>query len=221
MKADNPYPVDTSIEDIATPKCYLAFLAENIYSGELIDWEENNSLVNGLMYLIYIKQGKDIVYIAKEVTVFNYIIEHMADAIDVTDDETLLNETIEKALNFIDVIFGEEFIGKSNSSDSLKSKFRVILRDSELRKKITQINPNKFNGGFNLVLVYNVIGLFMNQGLIKGKYSKIDSEIAKANRQFSLKGKLLERRSYISCWNIENTSELTRKIIDKIISTYL
>lgn len=145
----------------------------------------------------------------------------MADAIDVTDDETLLNETIEKALDFIDVIFGEEFIGKANSSDSLKSKFRVILRDSELRKKITQISPNKFNGGFNLVLVYNVIGLFMDQGLIKGKYSKIDSEIAKANRQLSLKGKLLERRTYISCWNIDNTSELTRKIIDKIISTYL
>lgn len=221
LKADNPYPEDASIEDIATPKCYLAFLAENIYSGELIDWEENNSLVNGLMYLIYIKQGKDIVYIVKEVTVFNYIIEHMADAIDVTDDETLLNETIEKALNFIDVIFGEEFIGKANSSDSLKSKFRVILRDSELRKKITQISPNKFNGGFNLVLVYNVIGLFIDQGLIKGKYSKIDSEIAKANGQLSLKGKLLERRTYISCWNIDNTSELTRKIIDKIISTYL
>lgn len=221
LKTDNPYPEDTPIEDVATPKCYLAFLAENIYSGKVIDWKDNNPLVNGLMYLIYIKQGQNIVYIAKEVTVMNYIIEHMADAVDATDDETLLNKTIEKALNFIDVIFCDEFIGKANSSDNLKSKFRVILRDSELRKKITQISPNKFDGGFNLVLVYNVIGLLMDQGLIKGKISKIDSDIAAANRQFSSKGKLLERRKYISCWNIEDESELTKKMIDKIIATYL
>ena len=220
LKADNPYPEDTPIEDVATPKCYLAFLAENL-SGKLIDWKENNPLVNGLMYLIYIKQGQNIVYVAKEVTVMNYIIEHMADAVDATDDEALLNETIEKALDFIDVIFCDEFIGKANSSESLKSKFRVILRDSELRKKLTQISPNKFNGGFNLVLVYNVIGLLMNQGLIKKNYSKMDSVIATANKQFNSKGKLLERKTYISCWNIEDDSELTKKMIDKIIATYL
>lgn len=220
LKADNPYPEDTPIENVATPKCYLAFLAENL-SGKLIDWKENNPLVNGLMYLIYIKQGQNIVYIAKEVTVMNYIIDHMADVIDATDDEALLNETIEKALDFIDVIFCDEFIGKANSSESLKSKFRVILRDGELRKKIIQISPNKFNGGFNLVLVYNVIGLLMNQGLIKGKISKIDNGIATANRQLSPKGKLLERRKYISCWNIEDESELTKKMIDKIVATYL
>lgn len=61
LRTKNEYPADVDIEEVSTHKCYLAFLAENM-SGVKIELGNDDSLVNGLLYLIYIKGYKDIAY---------------------------------------------------------------------------------------------------------------------------------------------------------------
>lgn len=224
LRIKNEYPANVDIEDVNTPKCYFAFLVENI-SEDKIELSNDEPLVNGLLYLIYIKGYKDIAYIAKEILILNYIIDHMADAVMSSDSEVALNTAIEKALDFIDVVFTSKFRCKTYSDVELKSKFKQILKDNELCDKVCKISPNKFDGGFNLVLVYNIIGLFRDIKLINGGISTIATAIAVSRNQINEKGKPQIRKEYISNWNIEigehKQTELSKNLIKRLEAIYL
>ena len=224
LRIKNEYPANVDIEDVNTPKCYFAFLVENI-SEDKIELSNDEPLVNGLLYLIYIKGYKDIAYIAKEILILNYIIDHMADAVMSSDSEVALNTAIEKAVDFIDVVFTSKFRCKTYSDVELKSKFKQILKDKELCDKVCKISPNKFDGGFNLVLVYNIIGLFRDIKLINGGISTIATAIAVSRNQINEKGKPQIRKEYISNWNIEigehKQTELSKNLIKRLEAIYL
>lgn len=224
LRIKNEYPANVDIEDVNTPKCYFAFLVENI-SEDKIELSNDEPLVNGLLYLIYIKGYKDIAYIAKEILILNYIIDHMADAVMSSDSEVALNTAIKKAVDFIDVVFTSKFRCKTYSDVELKSKFKQILKDKELCDKVCKISPNKFDGGFNLVLVYNIIGLFRDIKLINGGISTIATAIAVSRNQINEKGKPQIRKEYISNWNIEigehKQTELSKNLIKRLEAIYL
>lgn len=224
LKTKNEYPANVDIENVSTPKCYLAFLAENM-SEDKIEFGNDDPLVNGLLYLIYIKDYKDIAYIAKEILALNYIIEQMADAVMSSDSEVALNAAIEKALDFIEVVFTSQFRCKTTSDVELREKFKQILKDKELCDKVCKISPNKFDGGFNLMLVYNIIGLFRDMKLVTGGISTIATAIAVSKNQINDKGKPQIRKEYISNWNVEvgdhKQTELNKALIKRLEAVYL
>lgn len=224
LRTKNEYPANVDIEEVSTPKCYLAFLAENM-SEEKIELGNDDPLVNGLLYLIYIKGYKDIAYIAKEILILNYIIEQMSDAVMSSDSEVALNAAIEKALDFIEVVFTCRFRCKTISDVELRDKFKLILKDKELSDKVCKISPHKFDGGFNLMLVYNIIGLFREVELIKGGISAIATAIAVSKNQINDKGKPRIRKEYISNWNVEvgdhKQTELNKILIKRLEAVYL
>ena len=83
----------------------------------------------------------------------------------------------------------------------------------------------KFDGGFNLVLVYNIIGLFRDIKLINGGISTIATAIAVSRNQINEKEKPQIRKEYISNWNIEigehKQTELSKNLIKRLEAIYL
>ena len=66
--------------------------------------------------------------------------------------------------------------------------------------------PNNFLYGFNLKLVYNLLGLLHQSCIIKGGVKKLDKYIYGYNYKKGIeKYEHNERKSYISKWNKDNS----------------
>ena len=75
----------------------------------------------------------------------------------------------------------------------------------DIEKEITKIEPQGFDGGFNLKLVYNYLGLLIKKEVLYKKGEQIDIKI---NEEAVSKGLTkrpnVERKHYINDWNLEN-----------------
>ncbi len=154
---------------------------------------------------------------------FNYI-RGLASGVDRTVIDSVnsailssnMKECIERSLSFISCIFEPGNLRDNSYSNILRSTFKEILSNSKILPHLLKVNDFRgFNGGFNLPLVYNIIGsLYADDIRDKEKiviFSKtrgeIALEIAQKNNQISpRKGKgYVDRRHQIETWRNEDS----------------
>ncbi len=87
----------------------------------------------------------------------------------------------------------------------IKQLIEQILSLPSVYKKIAKITPNGFTGGFNIKLIYNVLGLLNTTkvSIITCGSGQLDNYINKFAIKEGLATKMQERKSYIN-----NTDEI-------------
>ena len=116
-----------------------------------------------------------------------------------TDDSAL-----DKAKRYIEPIYNGDFV-----IGAYKKKIRLILDAffsmPDIEKEITKKEPQGFDGGFNLKLVYNYLGLLIKKEVLYKKGKEIDKIInEKAVSKGLTKRPNVERKHYINDWNLGN-----------------
>lgn len=99
--------------------------------------------------------------------------------------------------------------------------FMRLFENENVRSNIINVEPNGFSGGFNLKLVYNLIGLLKDYNFVIAGAQKVDKEINEYNTEKGIIKKPIERKSYIS--EFKNDSEISNYIneLRVIVSKYL
>ena len=94
-----------------------------------------------------------------------------------------------------------------------------ILSLNGIRGKLVKVAPTKnFEGGFNLSLVYNVLGLLRKASIIRGGAGTIDKQIHEYAYNNGLVNKITERKGFIV-----QTTEIKEELgtIKTVIQLYL
>lgn len=75
----------------------------------------------------------------------------------------------------------------------------------DIQEKITKIEPRGFDGGFNLKLVYNYLGLLIKNEVLFNRGKQIDIQINEKAIENDLTNRpKVERKHYINDWNLDN-----------------
>lgn len=99
--------------------------------------------------------------------------------------------------------------------------FMRLFENERVRNNIINVKPNGFSGGFNLKLVYNIIGLLKEHDIVIAGAQKVDKEINDYNIDKGFFTNRTERKSYIT--EYQNDSEISNFIneLRGIIFKYL
>lgn len=114
---------------------------------------------------------------------------------------------VSHAMEYIECLFLPEceFVAPAYQN-YIQPLMKRLLNDSKVREKITEVQPHGFLYGFNLKLVYNLLGLLHQSCIIKGGVKKLDKYIYGYNYKKGIeKYEHNERKSYISKWNKDNS----------------
>ncbi len=102
---------------------------------------------------------------------------------------------IEKAKKYINIIYNGRIV-----IDRYKESIKTLIDDfflmHDTKIKITDIAPRKFDGGFNLKLVYNFIGILISKGIITESAKKTDLLILKEAYKDGLTTKPVAERKH-------------------------
>lgn len=172
------------------PKCYYDILFFNDKSGQMLDICDPK-IIAGLFDKLIMNNDKDQKPLYWCMICWNYLKKQ-------TDDSAL-----DKAKRYIEPIYNGDFV-----IGAYKSKIRLILDAffsmPDIEKEITKIEPQGFDGGFNLKLVYNYLGLLIKKEVLYKKGKEIDKIInEKAVGKGLTKCPNVERKHYINDWNIK------------------
>jgi hypothetical protein len=145
----------------------------------------------------------------------NYIKKHIGS--DYQADEAVNN-----AMRYIGCLFepDSELI-RPYYRVNIKQLMEQILSFPDIYKKMKKVKPNGFTGGFNLVLVYNILGLLndKNVGIITRGCEELDNYINNYAIDKGFVVKKTERKSYIN-----ETDEIDKRSlgsIRKLIAVFL
>ena len=129
-------------------------------------------------------------------------------------------DAYEKAMKFIGCLFEEDCdLVVPYYKPIIKRLMGKILSLKGINGKLVKVTPTKnFEGGFNLSLVYNVLGLLRKASIIRGGAGTIDKQIHEYAYNNRLVDKITERKSFIS-----QTTEIEEEMgaIKKVIQLYL
>lgn len=126
----------------------------------------------------------------------------------------------EKAMKYIGRLFEEDCnVVVPYFKPSLKQLMSQILSLKSIRGKLVKPSPTKnFKGGFNLSLVYNVLGLLRKASILHGGAEAIDIQI----REYAYNNGLIDKKKERKCF-IYETTEINEELdtIKAIIQLYL
>ena len=96
------------------------------------------------------------------------------------------------------------------------------MNNKDVRTKITIVKPNGFTLGFNLKLVYNLLGLLKEYGIVISGSEKLDKYINEYNHKRGLIEYTSEKKSHITNYKKKGKSEILDYIDDlkSILSKY-
>ena len=173
------------------PKCYYDILFFNDKSGQMLDICDPK-IIAGLFDKLIMNNDKDQKPLYWCMICWNYLKERADDS------------ALGKAKRYIEPIYNGEFV-----IGGYKNKIRLILDAffsmPDIEKKITKIEPKGFDGGFNLKLVYNYLGLLIKKEVLYKKGKEIDKIINENAFSKGLTNRCkVERKHYINDWDLNN-----------------
>ena len=185
------FPYNPGKEYIDSPECYYDIVFHNDENGKMLDIC-NPKIIVGLFNKLKKKNHKDQTRLYWCMICWNYLKKQ-------TDDSAL-----DKAKRYIEPIYNGDFV-----IGAYKKKIRLILDAffsmPDIEKEITKKEPQGFDGGFNLKLVYNYLGLLIKKEVLYKKGKEIDKIInEKAVSKGLTKRPNVERKHYINDWNLGN-----------------
>jgi hypothetical protein len=126
----------------------------------------------------------------------------------------------DKAMKYIGCLFEKEFnLVKPYYQSNFKGLMSQILSLEGIKEKLVKPAPTKkFMGGFNLSLVYNVLGMLIRKDIMNAGAETLDKTINSYARNNNLIDKISERKSFMY-----ETKEIEseRNIIEVIIKEYI
>lgn len=126
----------------------------------------------------------------------------------------------DKAMKYIGCLFEKEFnLVKPYYQSNFKGLMSQILSLEGIKEKLVKPAPTKkFMGGFNLSLVYNVLGMLIRKDIMNAGAETLDKTINSYARNNNLIDKISERKSFMY-----ETKEIEseRNIIEVIIKKYM
>ena len=126
----------------------------------------------------------------------------------------------DKAMKYIGCLFEKKYnLVKPYYQANFKGLMSQILSLEGIKEKLVKPAPTKkFMGGFNLSLVYNVLGMLSRQGVMDAGPEILDKKINSYAKDNNLIDKISERKSFMY-----DTKEIEseRNIIEVIIKEYI
>lgn len=181
-------------------QCYRSIVVQNVQPGKMVEF--SREIARMLITTLIENQDVNQTFLYESKYRINYVKEQI-EVIRTPKD--IYQDAIDKALKYISPLFGSKFV-HTNYSTRIESTIRVLLDIPKVYKDMALEKPNGFHGGFNLKMVYNILGfLFSKQVLIKSQ-SGIDKLISSNNDN-------AERKHYIIDYN---TDKEFKKIIPSL-----
>jgi len=139
------------------------------------------------------------------------------------DTKDITKVALNKAMKFIGRLFEDDctFV-RPYYKPSFKQLMCQILSLKGIKEKLVKPAPTKnFKGGFNLSLVYNILGVLQKASIISGGAGEIDYQIHKYAYDKGLIDKITERKTYIyDKKEIGNDMNSINAVIGKYINTH-
>ena len=124
---------------------------------------------------------------------------------EIQNDE--VTKTIEVVKQFLEPLYESKFVNKGfkNHIDDFVNSF-LWLHD--VRLLITKVTPNKFEGNFNLKLIYNFLGLLSEKNIISRKGKQIDVFLRDKAIENGLLSQKVERKHYINDYMVGRINDM-------------
>lgn len=196
-----------------SPECYDNILLSNDSPEKDLDIR-NKDIIADLFDKLKENNNKDQYPLFKGIICLNYI-KHNIKKEKLGIKGNKVSQAVQNALKYIQSIYYDRLYVKSEYQYKIKTIIDEFMNLEDTRDNITDIIPNTFDGGFNLELVYNFIGLLKSRGIFKEKMSG-----RKLNLVFS--GKESELRGYIDKWKrstilIDDYLKAVEALVDKYV----
>jgi hypothetical protein len=136
------------------------------------------------------------------------------------DSKDLITVAKDKAMKYIGCLFKKEYnLVKPYYQSNFKDLMSRILSLENIKEKLVKPAPTKnFKGGFNLSLVYNVLGMLSRQGILAAGPEILDIKINSYAKDNNFIDKISERKRFM--YEIKEI-ESEKKIIEVIIKEYI
>lgn len=135
-------------------------------------------------------------------------------------------KSINNALLYIDPIFTSDYVNP-NYRLNIKDIITELLHLQDLKDLIVQSRPNGFNGGFNLQLVYCLLGLLIDENggycfLEKQHGKTLDRFLAEKNlnKKPAMESYIVERKHYILDYKSYKPYKSFHKKIEEVLDMY-
>lgn len=205
------YKYGTSEGDLLKPqRSFYHLVCDNIFPNNTISF--NKYIVAGLIEIIieYPYDSQEGLY--ECMFRMNYIREK--------GSKDLISIAKDKAMKYIGCLFDEKYnLVKPYFQSNFKDLMSRILSLGGIKEKLVKPAPTKkFMGGFNLSLVYNVLGMLSRNDVMDAGPEILDKKINSYAKDNNLIDKISERKSFMY-----DTKEIEseRKIIEVIIKEYI
>lgn len=206
----------TDVKTITPPDCYVLYLLAYEDPIKIIDFdtEQSQEVIEDILYLIYIKEGKGVPRLLKVIYILNFIKNKIGEVISPTvNDFNTEKQAIERAISFIRIIFTDQYRIDKVSQQELCHLFKEILSYKEVTRTLPERLPRGFVGNFNLLMTCAIIGLLKELGYFGTSIRKLDEAISRDNNLFNEKTQAFKsHRKYIENW---------KDTIDKEFRKYL
>lgn len=209
----------TDVKTIPPPDCYVLYLLAYEDPVKIIDFdtEQSQEVIEDILYLIYIKEGKGVPRLLKVIYILNFIKSKIGEVISPTvDDFNSEKQAIERALSFIRIIFTDQYRIDKVSQQELCHLFKEILSYKEVTRTLPERLPRGFVGNFNLLMTCAIIGLLKELGYFGTSIRKLDEAISRDNNLFNEKTQAFKsHRKYIENWKYTIDKELRKYLEQK------
>ena len=195
-------------------QCFFYLVCDHCRPNEELTF--NRSIIANLLLLLSMNKSNSQEGLYECMFKINYIKKKI-------NPLTLSDFAVTKAMEYIQCLFvrGCEHIMPMYQED-LEPIMKDFLNNKNVRTKITMVKPNGFTLGFNLKLVYNLLGLLKGYGIVISGSEKLDKYINEYNHKRGLIEYTSEKKSHITNYNKKGKSEILDFIDDlkSILSKY-
>ena len=193
---------DSAINDTLKPEeCFYNIALSNSVLGEPLSFE-NENIISDLFFVLKNNESKSQFSLYKCMISYNYI---KVKSGEIQNDE--VTKTIEVVKQFLEPLYESKFVNKGfkNHIDDFVNSF-LWLHD--VRLLITKVTPNKFEGNFNLKLIYNFLGLLSEKNIISRKGKQIDVFLRDKAIENGLLSQKVERKHYINDYMVGRINDM-------------
>lgn len=182
--------------DTDPEECYYQMLFPYYASNDMVSISD---IIADLFTILKENKSKDQYSLYKGIICLNYIKQQIKnEELGLVDEAS---NAVKKAIRYIMPIYDGRHVNKDYKK-SIKTIIDEFMNLEDTRDNITDIIPNTFDGGFNLKLVYNFIGLLKFYNIVKDKGDlTIDSVIREYAKEHGLTADgTSHRKLYINEW---------------------
>ena len=182
--------------DTDPEECYYKMLFPYYASNDMVSISD---IIADLFTILKENKSKDQYSLYKGIICLNYIKQQIKnEELGLVDEAS---NAVKKAIRYIMPIYDGRHVNKDYKK-SIKTIIDEFMNLEDTRDNITDIIPNTFDGGFNLKLVYNFIGLLKFYNIVKDKGDlTIDGVIREYAKEHGLTADgTSHRKLYINEW---------------------